>query len=71
MIPERIRDFLGVVEGDLVEFKQVGDAFAIRKMQVGQETLDTIRDKIRRSGISREEADEIVEDVRHRLWRDR
>ncbi len=70
-IPERIREVLGIREGDLVEFKQVGDAFALRKIRIDHEALDTIRAKVRRSGMRRERADDIVEKVRHRLWRER
>ncbi len=63
-IPKKIREVLDIGEEDLVEFTQVGDAVLIQRLKASQAKLDAIRAKIRRMGMTRERAMEIVEEVR-------
>jgi len=63
-IPKKIREVLDIGEEDLVEFTQIGDAVFIQRLKASQAKLDAIRAKIRRMGMTRERAMEIVEEVR-------
>ncbi len=63
-IPKKVREVLELSEEDLVEFRQIGDAVLMQKMKANRVKLDAIRAKIRRLGMTRERAMEIVEEVR-------
>lgn len=63
-IPKKVREVLELSEEDLVEFRQIGDAVLMQKMKANRVKLDAIRAKIRRMGMTRERAMEIVEEVR-------
>jgi AbrB family looped-hinge helix DNA binding protein len=70
-IPKKIREGLDIDEEDLVEFTQVGDAFLMRKLKASKAKLDAIRANVRRTGLTRERVNEIVEEVRKEIWKER
>lgn len=70
-IPKKVREMLELGEEDLVEFKEVGDAILMRKMKASQARLDAIRAKVRRMGMTRERVEQIVEEVRKEMWKER
>jgi AbrB family looped-hinge helix DNA binding protein len=70
-IPKKVREVLDLSEEDLVEFKEIGNAVLMQKMKASQARLDALRAKIRRTGMTRERAMEIVEEVREEMWRGR
>jgi len=70
-IPKSIRESLGLGDEDFVEFTQVGDAILMQKLKASKGKVDAIRRKIRRSGITRERVEAIVEETRGRLYRTR
>lgn len=68
-IPKSIRESLGLGDEDFVEFTQVGDAVLMQKLKASKGKVEAIRSKIRRSGITRERVEAIVEETRGRLYR--
>lgn len=68
-IPKALREALGLDEEDFVEFTQIGDAVLMQKLKASRGKVDAIRKKVRRSGMTRERVEAIVEDTRERLWR--
>jgi len=70
-IPKSIRESLGLGDEDFVEFTQVGDAILMQKLKASKGKVDAIRRKIRRSGMTRERVEAIVEQTRGRLYRTR
>jgi len=68
-IPKSIRESLGLGDEDFVEFTQVGDAILMQKLKASKGKVEAIRRKIRRSGMTRERVEEIVEETRGRLYR--
>jgi len=70
-IPKSIRESLGLGDEDFVEFTQVGDAILMQKLKASKGKVEAIRRKIRRSGITRERVEAIVEETRGRLYRTR
>lgn len=63
-IPKKIREVLEIGDEDLVEFTEIGEAVLIQKLRASKAKVDAIRAKIRRMGMTRERAMEIVEEVR-------
>ncbi len=70
-IPKKVREVLELSEEDLVEFRQIGDAVLMQNMKASQSSLKANRAKIRRMGMTRERVEEIVEEVRKEMWRER
>jgi len=70
-IPKSIRESLGLGDADFVEFTQVGDAILMQKLKASKGKVDAIRRKIRRSGMTKERVEAIVEETRGRLYRTR
>jgi len=70
-IPKRVREALDLDEEDFVEFARVGNAVLIRKLRARQDRVAAIRAKIRRSGLTRERVDRIVEQTREDMRRRR
>lgn len=70
-IPKRVREALDLDEEDFVEFAHIGTAVLIRKLRARQDRISAIRTKIRRSGLTRERVDRIVEETREEMRRKR
>lgn len=70
-IPKKIREGLDIDDEDLLEFAMFGDAVLIRKLKASKAKLDAIRAKVRRTGLTRERVNEIVEEVRKEIWQER
>ena len=70
-IPKSIRKSLGLDDEDFVEFTQVGDAILMQTLKASKGKVETIRRKIRRSGMTKERVEAIVEETRGRLYRTR
>ena len=68
-IPKRVREALDLDEEDFVEFARVGTAVLIRKLRARQDRVAAIRAKVRRSGLTRERVDRIVEETREEMRR--
>lgn len=68
-IPKDLRETLDLNDDDFVEFTQVGDAVLMQKLKASKGKVDAIRKKIRRSGMTKERIEEIVEGTRRQLWR--
>ncbi len=69
-IPKRVRDALGVGPGSYVLLDTLGEAAVLRKMDVDQDTLKEIREKVKKTGLTRKRVEEIVEEERRRLWKE-
>ncbi|MGI0149437.1 MAG: AbrB/MazE/SpoVT family DNA-binding domain-containing protein, partial [Thermoplasmata archaeon] len=66
-IPKRVREALGLDDEDIVEFTRVGTAVLIRKLRARRDRVAAIRAKIRRSGMTRERTEQIVEETRQEM----
>ena len=67
-LPKKIRDALRVREGSFIIVEEYGGGAYIRALNADEKTMETIRRKIKKSGVSKAEVDRIVEEERERLW---
>jgi len=67
-LPKKVRDALGIGPGSYIVVDAVGEAAILRKMDVDHDTLEKIREKVRKTGLTRKRVEEIVEDERAKLW---
>jgi len=70
-IPKKVRDALDLDDEDFVEFARVGNAILLRKLQARRDKVQGIREKIRRSGLTRTRVEAIVKETRKEMWRRR
>ncbi len=67
-LPKKIREALRLREDSFIIVEEYGEGAYIRALNADEKTLDAIRRKIKKSGISKAEVDRIVEEERVRLW---
>jgi AbrB family looped-hinge helix DNA binding protein len=70
-IPKDVREALDLDDDDYVEFARVGAAVILRKLRAREDRVAVIRAKVRRSGLTRERVDRIVEETREEMRRRR
>ena len=70
-IPKDVREALNLDDDDYVEFARVGAAVIVRKLRAREDRVSLIRAKVRRSGLTRERVDRIVEETREEMRRKR
>ena len=70
-IPKDVREALDLDDDDYVEFARVGAAVIVRKLRAREDRVSLIRAKVRRSGLTRERVDRIVEETREEMRRKR
>lgn len=68
-IPKDVREALDLDDNDYVEFARVGAAVLLRKLRASEDRVAAIRAKVRRSGLTRERVDRIVEETREGMRR--
>jgi len=69
-LPKKVRDALGVGPDSYVILDTMGETVILRKMDADQDTLKRIREKVRKTDLTQERVEEIVEEERSKLWKD-
>jgi AbrB family looped-hinge helix DNA binding protein len=59
-LPKEIRDELGLDRDDYVIIEKIGNSYFIKKLDEENDLLEKIREKVKKSGITREQLDEII-----------
>ena len=67
-LPKGIRDKLSLSDGSYLEITTIGETVVARKLRADVKLLETVRRKIRRSGITRARAKRIVEEASGEVW---
>jgi len=68
-LPKEVREELEVGEEDFVVLEKVGETYFLRKVGVDKALLKRVRERVKKSGITREKLSEIVEEVSKDVWR--
>lgn len=67
-LPKEVREKLGLSEDDYVVVEKIGKTYFINKLQGEKQLLANIRAKVKKSGITRERLNEIVEEETQVAW---
>jgi AbrB family looped-hinge helix DNA binding protein len=70
-IPKEIRRRLGLQASSLVVLDEVGDVVLLRRFETDEATLTIIRNKVRKTGLTKRRVNEIVERERAKLWKEK
>ncbi len=68
-IPKKIRRKLGLRGASFVVLDEVGDVVLLRRLEADEDTLRILRNKFRKTGLTRTRVNEIVERERGKLWK--
>ena len=67
-LPKQVRAELGVGEDDYVIIEKIGETYFIKKLHGEKRLLAIVREKVKKSGITRERLQEIVEEETQAAW---
>ena len=67
-LPKEVRDQLGLSHDDYVVIEKIGDTYYIRKFQGEKRLLALIREKVKKSGITRQRLQQMVEEESEAAW---
>jgi AbrB family looped-hinge helix DNA binding protein len=67
-LPKEVREELGVGKDDYVIIEKIGETYFIKKLQGEKRLLARIRERVKKSGITREHLQEIVEEETQAAW---
>lgn len=67
-LPKEVRDQLGIGQDDYVVIEKIGDTYYIRKFQGEKRLLALIREKVKKSGITRQRLQQMVEEEYEAAW---
>lgn len=67
-LPKEVRDELGIGQDDYVVIEKIGDTYLIKKFQGEKRLLALIREKVKKSGVTRRRLQEIVEEESKAAW---
>jgi len=68
-LPKEVREELGLGEDDYVIIEKIGEAYFIKKFQEEKRLLTLVREKVKKSGITRKRLQEIVEEESQGVWK--
>jgi len=69
-IPKVLRKKLALRESSLVVLDEVGDVVVLRPFEADERSLSILRRKLKKTGLTRDRVNRIVERERARLWKD-
>ena len=67
-LPKEVREELDIDKDDYVVIEKIGEVYFIKKLEIGNELLERVRERVKKSGITRERFDEIVEEESGVVW---
>jgi AbrB family looped-hinge helix DNA binding protein len=68
-LPKEVREELGLGEDDYIVIEKIGEAYFIKKFQGEKRLLTLVREKVKKSGITWERLQEIVEEESQAVWK--
>jgi len=69
-LPKEVRKKLEIGKNDYIIIQRIGDTYFMRKVEAERDLLEKIRARIKKSGITREKLDRIMEETREEVWRE-
>lgn len=67
-LPKEVREELGIGEDDYVTIERIGGTYFIKKLHGEKDLLERVRARVKKSGITRERLEEILEEESEDVW---
>jgi AbrB family looped-hinge helix DNA binding protein len=68
-LPKEIREKLDITRDDYIVIEKIGETYFIKKLNQEKDLLEKIRKRVKKSGITRERLDEIIEEEADDVWK--
>jgi AbrB family looped-hinge helix DNA binding protein len=68
-LPKEIREKLGITPDDYIIIQQIGQTYFIKKLDQDKDTLEKIRERVKKSGITKEKLNQIIEEESENVWK--
>lgn len=68
-LPKEIREKLEITRDDYIVIEKIGETYFIKKLDQEKDLLEKIRKRVKKSGITREKLDEIIEEEAEDVWK--
>ena len=68
-LPKEIREKLGITPDDYIIIQQIGQTYFIKKLEQDKDILTKIRNRVKKSGITKEQLDKIIEEESENVWK--
>jgi AbrB family looped-hinge helix DNA binding protein len=68
-LPKEIREKLDITRDDYIVIEKIGETYFIKKLNQEKDLLEKIRKRVKKSGITREKLDEIIEEEADIVWK--
>lgn len=68
-LPKEVREELGISKDDYIIIEKIGETYFIKKFQGEKHLLKRVRERVKKSGITRERLQEIVEEESQAVWK--
>jgi AbrB family looped-hinge helix DNA binding protein len=67
-LPKEIREELEIKKNDYIVIEKIGETYFIMKLDHSKDLLEKIRNRVKKSGITRERLEEIIEEETSNVW---
>ena len=68
-LPKEIREKLDITRDDYIVIEKIGETYFIKKLNQEKDLLEKIRKRVKKSGITKEKLDEIIEEQADDVWK--
>ena len=68
-LPKEIREKLDITRDDYIVIEKIGETYFIKKLDQEKDLLEKIRKRVKKSGITKERLDEIIEEEADDVWK--
>jgi AbrB family looped-hinge helix DNA binding protein len=68
-LPKEIREKLAITPDDYIIIQQIGETYFIKKLDQEKDLLAKIRKRVKKSGITREQLDKIIEEESENVYK--
>jgi AbrB family looped-hinge helix DNA binding protein len=68
-LPKEIREKLDITRDDYIVIEKIGETYFIKKLNQEKDLLEKIRKRVKKSGITKEKLDEIIEEEADDVWK--
>jgi AbrB family looped-hinge helix DNA binding protein len=68
-LPKEIREKLDITSDDYIIIEQIGETYYIKKLNQDKDILNKIRERVKKSGTTKEQLNQIIEEEAEHVWK--
>lgn len=68
-LPKEVREKMDITPDDYIIIQQIGETYYIKKLNQDKDTLEKIRQRVKKSGITKEQLNQIIQEETELVWK--